>query len=88
MRTARTLFASAAITAVFAVGAPTAMASPAAEVVTTVSATSAHHDDHGRSCHHWYGRHHHMCRHHHHRHHYRPVGGTHTRGGARVDVGR
>lgn len=48
MRTARTLFASAVITAVFAVGAPTAMASPAAEDGTTVSATSAHHDDHGR----------------------------------------
>ncbi|MDT0454761.1 hypothetical protein RM550_03265 [Streptomyces sp. DSM 41527] len=104
MRTARTLFASAVITAAFAVGAPTATASPAAVDGTTVSATSAHHGDHGRHwrgdrdryrdhdhgrfCHHWHGRHHHMCRHHHHSHHYRSVGGMHTRGGARVDVGR
>ncbi|MFJ6789311.1 hypothetical protein ACWDBF_08310 [Streptomyces angustmyceticus] len=49
MRTARTLFASAVLTAVLAVGAPTATALPAAGNSATVSATSAHHgDDHGR----------------------------------------
>ncbi|MGW7486410.1 hypothetical protein [Streptomyces sp. NPDC054786] len=100
MRTARTLFASAVITAVFAVTAPGAMASSTAEDSATVSATSAHGDDHGRhgrgnrdhdhdwSGHRWHGRHHHKCRHHHHRHHHRPVGGMHTGGGARMDLGR
>ncbi|QZY14273.1 hypothetical protein [Streptomyces decoyicus] len=93
MRTARTLFASAVITAVFAVTAPTAIATPAVEDSATVSATSAHGDgdDHHRRGdrdrdHHWYGHHrHHHCKHGHHRHHYRhhrPVGGMHTGGGA------
>ena len=49
MRTARTLFASAVLTAVLAVGAPVATASPAAGDSATVSAPSAHHgDDHDR----------------------------------------
>ncbi|MGW7573430.1 hypothetical protein [Streptomyces sp. NPDC054765] len=88
MRTARTLFASAVITAVFAVTAPSAIASSAAEDSATVSATSAHNDDHGRyprgDDDHRYGhRRHHHCRHGHHRHHHRwPVGGVHTGGGA------
>ncbi|MFE3883726.1 hypothetical protein ACFXPQ_12610 [Streptomyces lydicus] len=104
MRTARSLFASAVITAVFAVGAPTAMASPTAGDTTTVSTTSAHQNDHGRHwrgdrdrdrnrdhgrfCHRWHGRHHHMCKHRHYRHHHQMLGGMHTGGGARMDVGR
>ncbi|GGN54709.1 hypothetical protein ACFXN2_27295 [Streptomyces kronopolitis] len=90
MRTARTLFASAVITAVFAVTAPTALASSAAEGRETdggYSASSYRHDEHrrGDDDHRW-GRHHHKCRHHHHRRHhhrhYRPIGGIHTGGGA------
>ncbi|MBM4794158.1 hypothetical protein HXP44_19305 [Streptomyces sioyaensis] len=92
MRTARTLFASAVITAVFAV-TPTAFASSAVEGPATDSGSSVastRHDDRwrGDDDHRW-GRHHDKCRHHHHRRHhrhhhrhYRPIGGIHTGGGA------
>ncbi|MFI0908174.1 hypothetical protein ACH4TE_32370 [Streptomyces sioyaensis] len=93
MRTARTLFASAVITAVLAV-TPAAFASSAVEGPATDSgssvASSRHDDDwrgdevHRLSRHHDKCKHHHHRRHHprhrHHRHH-RPVGGIHTGGG-------
>ncbi|MFD5736560.1 MULTISPECIES: hypothetical protein [Streptomyces] len=91
MRTARTLFASAVITAVLAV-TPAAFASSAVEGPATdggSSVASSRHDDdrRGDEDHRW-GRDHDKCKHHHHRRHHhrhhrhhRPVGGIHTGGG-------
>ncbi|MCF3176750.1 hypothetical protein IPZ61_25915 [Streptomyces sioyaensis] len=90
MRTARTLFASAVLTAVLAV-TPAAFASSAVEGPATdhgSSVASSRHDDdrRGDEDHRW-GRDHDKCKHHHRRHHHRhhrhhrPVGGIHTGGG-------
>ncbi|WP_148588760.1 hypothetical protein [Streptomyces sp. WAC01526] len=98
MRSARTLFASAVITAMFAVAAPTATA---AEAHTTDHVASSSSDHDHRKCKH--GHHkkddhkkdhrkkkHHKRDHHkrdHHRwDHHRPNGGVHTGGGYLADL--
>ncbi|MFH9247509.1 hypothetical protein ACH4LK_19000 [Streptomyces lydicus] len=73
MRTARTLFASAVMTALLAVAAPTAAASPVAELrATDVSSSSIGHDrdsyGRGDGDGHGWSRHR-ECRHHRHCHH-------------------
>ncbi|MFG2093265.1 hypothetical protein [Streptomyces sp. NPDC048612] len=98
MRTARTLFASAVLTAMFAVAGPTATAASAVENHTTdhtASSSSAH--DHDR-CKHGHKRDHHKKDHrrkhhkknhhkrdHHRWDHHRPSGGVHTGGGGLMD---
>lgn len=97
MRTARTLFASAVITAMFAITAPAASAVSAVEDHTTdhVASSSSDHD-HGRCKHGHHKRDHHKKDHrkknhrhkrdHHKRDHHRPSGGVHTGGGALADL--
>lgn len=101
MRTARTLFASAVITAMFAVTAPAATAVSAVGDHTTdhvASSSSGHdhdrckHGHHKRDDHkkdHRKKNHHkrdHHKRDHHRRDHHRPSGGVHTGGGALADL--
>ncbi|MFE1172849.1 hypothetical protein [Streptomyces sp. NPDC058773] len=90
MRTARTLFASAVLTAMFAVAAPTATAASTAEGHTTDHiASSSPARDHDR-CRHGHHNRDHRKKHHknrHHRHdHHRPSGGVHTGGGGLIDL--
>ncbi|WP_327158640.1 hypothetical protein [Streptomyces tubercidicus] len=100
MRTARTLFASAVITAMFAVTAPAATAMSAVEGHTTDHVASSSDHDHDRCKHGHHKRDHrkkdhrkknhhkrdHHKRDHHWRDHHRPSGGVHTGGGALADL--
>nr|WSX18697.1 hypothetical protein OG690_02020 [Streptomyces tubercidicus] len=100
MRTARTLFASAVITAMFAVTAPAATAMSAVEGHTTDHVASSSDHDHDRCKHGHHKRDHHKRDHrkkdhrkknhhkrdHHKRDHHRPSGGVHTGGGALADL--
>ncbi|MCF3143960.1 hypothetical protein [Streptomyces platensis] len=98
MRTARTLFASAVITAMFAVTAPAATAVEGHTTDHVASSSSRHDHDrcgrgHHRHDHHWRDHHRrdhhnrdHHRRDHHRRDHHRPSGGVHTGGGALADL--
>ncbi|MEU8782458.1 hypothetical protein [Streptomyces sp. NPDC048637] len=102
MRTARTLFASAVITAMFAIAAPTATAASSVEDHATdhVASSSSDHDhrkckhghhkrDHHKKKDHRKKNHHkrdHHKRDHHRWDHHRPTGGVHTGGGYLADL--